>query len=143
METLNIPMTGHSLFGRLEEKKQFIVKKMISLDYLQANFNHVKWIHMVMLSTGDMSNGCILIKKKKEPGILYYKTELDESDLKTVSFRRRGRSDTMLHPQLKYRGPNAIRFVSPVFHQFYKELETSKSARNVHPDTIAGLDNNE
>ncbi|KAJ8893213.1 hypothetical protein PR048_005799 [Dryococelus australis] len=92
----------------------------------------------------------------RHPGILYYKTELDESDFKTVSFRRGGISDTMIHPQLKYNGPNAItvekkkdlmdllQFVSPVFHQFYKALETSKSARNVHPDAIAeGLDNNE
>lgn len=146
------PHDWAQLIRQTGRRKPFIVKEMVREDFLDFaglltgqlllrkmdtdgnvfNWRHVKWLHF----------------DKNEPGILYYKTELDESDFKTVSFRRRGRSDLVLRPQLRYKSPNCItvekkkdlmdllQFVSPVFHQFYKELETSKSARNVHPDTI-------
>lgn len=114
-----------------------LLKKELQLHKVDEDGNRVNWREIKWLRYD-----------KNKPDIVYYKRNLDEIDFKTMSFRRRGRSDIKLVPQLKYTEPTKITkekkknlmdllaFISPVFHQFYKDLETSNSARNVHPDTI-------
>nr|CAD7259715.1 unnamed protein product [Timema shepardi] len=42
-----------------------------------------------------------------------------------------------LHRSQAHGTAHTTMFVSPVFHKFYRDLKTLKSARNVHPDIIA------
>lgn len=94
------------------------------------NWHHVKWLRY----------------EKNHPGFLFYKNSLNEDELFCrLNLSRRGRRG-VLKPQLRYNNPNRIsvekkrdllsllQFINPVFHQFYEDLETSETVRNVLPD---------
>ncbi|KAJ8875445.1 hypothetical protein PR048_023340 [Dryococelus australis] len=62
-----------------------------------------KTVNFAGLLTGQLQQ-----RKMYTDGNIFNWRRLDESDFKTVSFRRRGKSDTLLHPQLEYKSPNPI-----------------------------------
>lgn len=83
---------------------------------------------------------------KDQPGVLFFKTSLDEEeDFKEVSFRRRGKVAKYV-PEKKT-GPNnlisiekkkdlidLLPFISPVFHGFYENLATT-GKQDFYPDS--------
>jgi hypothetical protein len=125
-------MTADGFFDIAGLLKTDLQLRKVQDDGNPVNWREIKWLHY----------------EKSKPGIVQYKTSLDESPFKTLNLSRRGRNNVTLKPKLKYTEPNKItkekkqdlinllQFISPVFHQFYKDLTTSDSARNTHPDTI-------
>lgn len=87
----------------------------------------------------------------KETGVVHYKNSLsDTEDFKVLSFLRRGKLHNLKNYPLQQRYRSSLpisvdkkndlcallRFVPPVFHEFYKNLPTSETAIDNDPDLI-------
>ena len=144
------PHDWAQLIRQTGKNKPFSVTEMENNNFL--NFSSV-YKKQLKLRKVD-SNGDIFQWKQvrwlrfyqNQPGVLFYKTTFGEEEFKSVRFTRRGRCSRLQVP-LRYSGPvtiavekkrdlmDLLQFISPVFHQFYKELPTSQETYNIMPDS--------
>lgn len=120
-------------FSKLYTKDGYLSNRKEDQEGIKFNWRTIKWLHY----------------EKNEPYTMFFKTELDKEDFTRVSLQKKGNNHRSkliiseaydgLLPISKEKKKDLMEllpYISPVYHDFYKNLESTSKKKNVYPDTI-------